>query len=72
MLILLLTRRKELAEDVGIWKKKRHLPVYDAEREKEIYSKRLSLVKEAKLDPAFVKDIYKIIIKNARKIQREV
>ena len=72
MLILLLARRKELAEDVGIWKKKRHLPVYDAEREKEIYSKRLSLVKEAKLDPAFVKDIYKIIIKNARKIQREV
>ncbi|MBA4311248.1 MAG: chorismate synthase [Chlorobiaceae bacterium] len=72
MMILLLTKRKELAEDVGIWKKKRDLPVYDAEREKEIYSQRLALIKEAKLDPEFIKDVYNIIIKNARKVQREV
>lgn len=72
MLILLLVRRKELAEDVGIWKKKRHIQVYDAEREKEIYSKRLALIQEARLDPAFVKDIYKIILKDARKVQRTI
>jgi chorismate synthase len=72
MLILLLTKRKELAEDVGIWKKKVGIPVYDAGREKEIYSQRLALVNETKLDPDFIKDVYKIIIKNARRVQREV
>ncbi|MBI5021183.1 MAG: chorismate synthase [Ignavibacteriales bacterium] len=72
MLILLLTKRKELAEDVGIWKKKVSIPVYDAEREKEIYSQRLSLAAESGLDPDYIKDVYKIIIKNARKAQRDV
>jgi chorismate synthase len=72
MLLLLLARRKELAEDVGIWKKKMKLPIYDAQREHEIMEKRYSLLYESKLDRKFIKDIYKIIIKNAREVQRKV
>ncbi|MBI5475907.1 MAG: chorismate synthase [Ignavibacteriales bacterium] len=72
MLILLLARRKELAEDVGIWKKKMNLPIYDAEREREIMNKRYSLLNETNLDKKFIKDIYKIIIRNAKEVQRKI
>lgn len=72
MLILLLTRRKELAEDIGIWKKQKRLPVFDAKREKEILEGRLALIRESKLDPSYVRQIYNLIIKYARKVQREV
>ena len=67
---ILLSKRQEMAQEVGAWKRKRRLPYYNPDREEEILEKRLAVIQESNLDPEFVKTIFKTIIDHAREIQK--
>ncbi len=71
MLTVLLSERDELVRDVGHWKRKKGIPIADAQREREILGRRLSLAGSAGLDPAFLKEVFTTVFRHARKIQRE-
>ncbi len=72
MVLLLLAQRMELAHDVGIWKKKNKKTVFDKNREREIYSKRLAIARECGLDEQFVTSLYELIIQNGKSVQQSV
>jgi chorismate mutase len=70
MVLLLLAEREELVREVGVWKKQHRRPVMDLRREKAIMARRLAVAKVAGLDPGFIRDLYAVVFRHARTIQR--
>jgi len=70
MLMVLLSERQELVREVGLWKRRHRLPVPDPRREREIMTKRLALADEAGLERAFLRELYAVVFRHSRTMQR--
>lgn len=54
---------------IAAYKKKNHLPLYQAQREAEIIASRSALAKKLGVDSALIKKIFVALMKSSRKIQ---
>lgn len=71
-LLEILAERFKLTGQLGIYKKKHHLPIEDKKREKEIFKKRKILAKKLNLDSLLIEKIFKLIIKNVKKNHKKI
>ncbi len=70
-LIEILSKRKEIVLELKKLKKKAQIQIEDKEREKKLMEMVQKLAKEKSLDLIFVKKIFKFLIENAKKIQKD-
>lgn len=66
-ILKLLKERFEVSKKIGEIKKKKGIKVLDKKREKEII---LDLVEKSSLDKKFIKQLYFIIFKESRRLQK--
>ena len=71
-IIHLLVKRKACTLDVGKYKKENGLKIFQPKREQEVLKARSRLAKKYGLDQGFIRDIFKSIFKDSRKIQKNV
>jgi chorismate mutase len=69
MIVMLLSHRQELVREVGKWKRERRTSIPDPRREQKILDAILSLAGEARLDPSFLKKLYRTIFEYSRAVQ---
>ncbi len=65
-ILSLLEKRQTQVEKVVTLKKKHHIPVYHPAREEDLISRLRSQAKKANLDPNFMEDIYRVILRQSR------
>lgn len=65
-ILSLLTQRQSQVEKVVMLKKKHHIPVYHPAREEDLISKLRLQALKANLDPDFMEDLYRIILRRSR------
>lgn len=65
-MVSLLSDRQQIVEQVVAFKKARNLPIYHPAREEDLISKRRRQGDLAGLDPDFVEDLYRTIIRRSR------
>ncbi len=70
-LVTLIKIRQQLSEAIGKIKKRNDLNVVNSEREREILDRIASIARKKKLDEDFMQKIYRLILKQSRKIQRK-
>jgi len=61
-IIFLLNKREKISKKVGIYKKKNKMKIQDKKREKQMLDK---------ISKNYLKDIFKIIMRNSREIQKK-
>jgi len=66
----LLAERMKVVGKIGEYKKKKGMKVLDKKREKEILQKLEKKAGKYKLDKKFINDIFKLIMKGARRKQK--
>ena len=71
-LLKVLTERFEITQKVGIYKKKKNLPVLDRKREQEIFRQRKLQAKKINLDPLLIEKIFKLIIKKVKENHKNI
>lgn len=62
----LLSRRQQQVERIVALKKKHHLPVYHPAREEDLISSRRRQAGEAGLNPDFIEELYRVIMRQSR------
>lgn len=62
----LLAKRQIQVEKVVALKKKHHIPVYHPAREEDLISKLRQQAQNARLDPDFMEDLYRVILRQSR------
>lgn len=70
-ILALLAERLSYSEKVAEQKQTQQLPIYQPEREQEIIDQKKDIAKKHSLNPEFAKDIFKKIIDESSRIQRE-
>jgi len=70
-IIDLLVERQSYMPAVGKYKQKNGLAITQIKREKEILKSLTKVAKKNKINPALVQKIFKLIIKDAKVIQRK-
>ena len=65
-----LSERLKVVKDIKKYKRQHKLPITDKAREKIIFQDLNKKAKKYKLNNKQVKDIYKVIIKNSKKVQK--
>lgn len=70
-LVDLLSKRRFLSLSIKEIKKKEKIRIYSPEREKQVIDRCKSLSRQKGLDPYFVEKVFKLIIKESKKIQYE-
>lgn len=65
-ILALLTQRQAQVEKVVTLKKKHHIPVYHPAREEDLISKLRMQAGKAGLDPDFMEDLYRVILRQSR------
>lgn len=74
-LIELLAERFQITEQVGLYKKAHDLPASDENREAEQFAKITSLAQTYELDPALLRNLFRLIIdkvvENHQKLQEK-
>lgn len=65
-IVSLLSERQQIVEQVVAFKKANNLPIYHPAREEDLISGRRRQGEEAGLDPDFVEDLYRSIIRRSR------
>lgn len=65
-ILSLLTQRQAQVEKVVRLKKKHHIPVYHPAREEDLISKLRRQAEKAHLDPDFMEDLYRVILRQSR------
>jgi len=65
-LVELLKKRADVSKKIGILKKNNGLNICDETRENEIIDR---IVKESGFDENYIKEIFKLILSNSKKIQ---
>ncbi len=65
-ILKLLAQRQEQVEKVVKLKKVHHMPVYHPAREEDLISKLRSQAGDARLDPDFMEDLYRVILRQSR------
>ncbi len=71
-ILLLLNARNEFVQKVAELKKQNGIPVYDEQRENQLIQDWCNSAELLNLDKEFVKSILELIIKESRKIQKEI
>lgn len=71
-ILLLLNARNEFVQKVAELKKQNGIPVYDEQREKQLFQDWSDSAELLNLDKEFVRSILELIIKESRKIQKEI
>jgi len=66
----LLGKRIEITKKVGKYKKERGLKILDKKREAKVFSDLRKKAEKRGLDKNYINSIFKLIIKNSRKIQK--
>jgi chorismate mutase/prephenate dehydrogenase len=65
-ILCLLAQRQAQVEKVVKLKKEHHIPVYHPAREEDLISKLRSQAKKANIDPDFMEDLYRVILRQSR------
>lgn len=65
-ILSLLTQRQVQVENVVQLKKKHHIPVYHPAREEDLISQLRIQAEKANLDPDFMEDLYRVILRQSR------
>jgi len=65
-ILSLLTQRQAQVEQVVTLKKKHHIPVYHPAREEDLISKLRTQAQNANLDPDFMENLYRVILRQSR------
>jgi chorismate mutase/prephenate dehydrogenase len=65
-ILSLLTQRQAQVEQVVALKKRYHIPVYHPAREEDLISKLRIQAQNAHLDPDFMEDLYRVILRQSR------
>lgn len=71
-LIKILAKRMALIPSVAEYKIKNNLPRYQPEREKQVLKKIKNLANKANLNPNLAKNIIKLIIADAHRIEKDL
>ena len=71
-IVSLLAKRRVCVMEVGKFKKKNGLKIYQPARERELLVEKAKLAEKAGVDPDLIKKFFGLILKNSRKIQREI
>jgi monofunctional chorismate mutase len=66
-IIKLLEKRSEMSKQIGAYKKQNNIEIIDKKRERELIE---NLQNTSSLDKNFIKELYNLIIRNSREIQR--
>jgi len=69
-LLKLLAKRFELVHKIGQFKKKHSLPIIDKQRERTVLEHKLSEAKKLKLGSKFITQLFALIIKESRSLQK--
>lgn len=70
-LISLLAKRNKIVLEIGKLKRKKKILIFDKKREREILEMAEKVAKERGLNPILVKKIIKLLIDDAKRIQRK-
>jgi len=70
-IVSLLSERQRVVEQVTAFKKANNLPIYHPAREEDLISKRRRQAYRAGLDPDFVEDLYRTVIRRSRIVQAD-
>ncbi len=68
-LLDLLALRGGLSQEVAEYKAKNSLPIYQPQREEELFSRIRTMAAEKGLDPDYIESIFRLIIENSKKLQ---
>ncbi len=71
-LVSLLAKRMSFIPKVAEYKKENNMPRFQPAREKEIIESKRKLAKEAGLNPDLVEKIFKEIINDAHRIEKDI
>jgi len=66
----LIVKRNQIVKKVFEYKKQNNLPIYNPKREKETYEKYMSCAKNKNLDKFFVHRLFKTIMEQSKKEQK--
>lgn len=72
VIITALAERMSLMPEIGEYKKRNDIPVFDENREVEIMKKLKKMAKEQGLDDGFVEEIFLSVFNEAKRIQNEI
>ena len=70
LLLKILAKRNKLAKEIGKIKKQKNLPISNKAREEEVFARIASEAKIVGLDSRIAKEIYKLIIMQAKEVQK--
>lgn len=65
-----LAKRSMCSSEVGKYKKENGLKIYQPDREREVLLEKKKLAKKSKVSSDLVQKIFKLILKDSRKIQK--
>lgn len=71
-IINLLVERRDLSKKIGTYKDNRNIFTRDRRRETEILDNLSSIAEEKEVSPTLIKKIYIEILKESRRIQRNI
>jgi chorismate mutase len=66
----ILEQRIQVSKKIGLLKKERDLKIYDSERETILINDLINLGLKKDLDKDYIKDIFKIILDESKRIQK--
>lgn len=72
IVVYALAERMSFVEKVALYKKECNLPRYQPEREKQIIEQKRALAKQTGLNPDLIEDLYKRIIEDAHRIEKDI
>ncbi|MDA1197111.1 MAG: chorismate mutase [Nanoarchaeota archaeon] len=72
VIITALAERIQLVFDIGKYKKKKELPIFDEAREIEIMDKLKAMAKEQGLEESFTEEIFLSIFNETKRIQNDI
>lgn len=71
-IILLLSKRKNIVQQIGKIKKEQKIAVFDKKREEVLLERIRKKAKQQGLHPQFAEQIYRTILVNSKKVQNEI
>lgn len=71
-LVNLLARREKIVKKIALVKQKKKIPLTDSSRERVLWKLILEHAGKVALDKKFIKNIFALILKQAKKVQAEI
>ena len=71
-ILKLISKRLKLVLLIIKLKKKKNLLIIDSKREREVFNTRINFGKKQKLNYSYVKDLFKLIIKESHKLAKKL